>query len=183
MAYKIYTKTGDQGETGLFGGKRLPKYHIRIESYGTVDELNAHLGLVRDGISDAADRELLKNIQDLLFTVGSLLASDPEKPLSTPDLQEEDVEVLELAIDRFEEILPPLKNFIIPGGHPVVSQCHVARCVCRRAERMVVALATEEPVEAIVLRYLNRLSDFLFVLSRKIAQDFGIEEVIWQSRK
>lgn len=183
MAFKIYTKTGDQGETSLFGGKRLPKYHIRIESYGTVDELNAHLGLVRDGITDAADRDLLKNIQDRLFTVGALLATDPEKPLSTPDLLESDVEVLELAIDRFEEALSPLKNFIIPGGHPVVSQCHVARCVCRRAERMVVALSTEEPVEAIVMRYLNRLSDFLFVLSRKIAQDFGIEEVIWQARK
>lgn len=183
MAFKIYTKTGDQGETSLFGGKRLPKYHIRIESYGTVDELNAHLGLVRDSISDTADRELLKNIQDRLFTVGAMLASDPEKPLSTPDLLESDVESLELAIDRFEEVLPPLKNFILPGGHSIVSQCHVARCVCRRAERMVVALSTEEPVEAIVLRYLNRLSDFLFVLSRKIAQDLGIEEVIWQARK
>jgi cob(I)alamin adenosyltransferase len=183
MSFKIYTKTGDQGETGLFGGKRLPKYHLRIESYGTVDELNSYLGLIRDSISDAGDRAAIKTIQDRLFTIGANLASDPEKPLATPDLLDSDVEWLELGIDRMEEKLPVLKNFILPGGHPAVSHCHVGRCICRRAERLVVALSTEEPVEEIILRYLNRLSDYLFVLSRKIGHDLNIEEVVWYPRK
>lgn len=183
MAFKIYTKTGDKGETGLFGGKRLPKYHLRIEAYGTVDELNAHLGLVRDSLADEATRDFLKEIQDRLFTIGANLASDPDKAMSTPDLLDTDIEALEQQMDQMDEHLPPLKNFILPGGHPSVSYCHIARTVCRRAERQVVALAANEPVEEILLRYLNRLSDYLFVLSRKMAQDLGVEEVSWFARK
>ena len=183
MAFKIYTKTGDKGETGLFGGKRLPKYHLRIEAYGTVDELNAHLGLVRDSLVDEATRSFLKEIQDRLFTVGANLASDPDKAMSTPDLLDTDIEALEQQMDQMDAHLPPLKNFILPGGHPSVSYCHIARTVCRRAERQVVALAANEPVEEILLRYLNRLSDYLFVLSRKMAQDLGVEEVSWFARK
>lgn len=183
MAFKIYTKTGDKGETGLFGGKRLPKYHLRIEAYGTVDELNAHLGLVRDSLVDEATRDVLKEIQDRLFTIGANLASDPDKAMSTPDLLDSDIEALEQQMDQMDAHLPPLKNFILPGGHPSVSYCHIARTVCRRAERQVVALAANEPVEEILLRYLNRLSDYLFVLSRKMAQDLGVEEVSWFARK
>ena len=182
MAFKIYTKTGDTGETALFGGRRLPKSHLRIESYGTVDELNSYLGLIRDIVEDAHISSLLKEIQDRLFAVGANLATDPSKNLSTPDVKLEDIQVLEQEIDQMEEVLPPLKNFILPGGHPTVSWCHVARCVCRRAERHVVALNLEEPVEPLVLKYLNRLSDFLFVLSRKIGHDLGAEEVIWKPR-
>lgn len=182
MAFKIYTKTGDAGETGLFGGRRLPKSHLRIESYGTVDELNSYIGVVRDSLADQHIREVLKNIQDRLFAVGANLATDPSKNLSPPDLTMADIQVLETEIDRMEESLPPLKNFILPGGHMTVSFCHVARCVCRRAERLVVALDMSETVEPMVLQYLNRLSDFLFVLARKIGQDAGAEEVVWKPR-
>ncbi|MEZ4949557.1 MAG: cob(I)yrinic acid a,c-diamide adenosyltransferase [Saprospiraceae bacterium] len=160
MAFKIYTKTGDKGETSLFGGKRLPKYHVRIESYGTVDELNSHIGLVRDSIQDKSTRVLLKEIQDRLFTIGSNLASDPAKNMKIPDLTNADIEMLEKQMDLMEKDLPVLKNFILPGGHPTVSFCHIARCVCRRAERMVVALSEEEQVEPIIMTYLNRLSDY-----------------------
>lgn len=180
---KIYTKTGDQGETSLFGGKRLPKNHIRIEAYGTVDELNSWIGLVRDSTAAETTRILLKEIQDRLFTIGSNLASDPDKEMIVPDIKEGDIERLERAMDAMNEDLPPLKNFILPGGDTAVSHCHVARCVCRRAERAVVALQQNEPVEAIVIRYLNRLSDYLFVLARKTAQELGAEEVTWQPRK
>ncbi len=183
MAIKIYTKTGDKGETSLFGGKRLPKNHIRIEAYGTVDELNSYIGLVRDTASDEKSRRFLKEVQDRLFTVGSNLASDPSKDMITPDLKEADITAIEQEIDEMNEILPPLKHFILPGGHSAVSFCHIARCVCRRAERQVVALAIEESVAEIIIRYLNRLSDYLFVLSRKIAYDLGIEEVKWTPRK
>lgn len=183
MAFKIYTKTGDKGETGLFGGKRLPKYHLRIEAYGTVDELNAHLGLVRDSVPSEETRSFLKEIQDRLFTIGANLASDPDKSMSTPDLLPADVEVLEQQMDSMDAHLPPLKNFILPGGHPTVSYSHLARTVCRRAERQVTALAANETVEALILIYLNRLSDYLFVLGRKVAQDLGVEEVAWQPRK
>ena len=182
MAFKIYTKTGDAGETGLFGGKRLPKSHLRIESYGTVDELNSHIGLVRDSLTDAHLLQVLKEIQDRLFAVGANLATDPAKNLTPPDIKLSDIQVLENEIDSMEVQLPPLKNFILPGGHPTVSFCHVARCVCRRAERLVVALNQEEKVEPMVLQYLNRLSDYLFVLARKIGQDLGAGEVIWRPR-
>ncbi len=182
MAFKIYTKTGDKGETSLFGGKRLPKYHIRIEAYGTVDELNSHIGLVRDSIQDGHQKKLLKDIQDRLFAIGSSLASDPDKNMITPDIKESDIEILEQAMDEMDAELPALKNFILPGGHPVVSYCHIARCVCRRAERNTVALAVNEAVEQLVIQYLNRLSDYLFILGRKIAQDLGAEEVVWNPR-
>jgi cob(I)alamin adenosyltransferase len=182
MAFKIYTKTGDEGQTALFGGRRLPKSHLRIESYGTVDELNSFLGLVRDMTNDIHIAAILKDIQDRLFAIGANLASDPSKKLAPPDIKQEDIGLLEREIDVMEEVLPTLKNFILPGGHPAVSHCHVARCVCRRAERLVVALHLEEPVELLVLQYLNRLSDYLFVLSRKIGYDLGVEEVIWKPR-
>ena len=184
MSFKIYTKTGDKGQTSLWGGARVPKHHIRIESYGTVDELNSQIGVVRDYLTDEELRNQLKTIQDRLFTVGSILATDPEKAgkIQTPDLLESDVEQLELWIDQLDALLPELKNFILPGGHPAASFCHVARCVCRRAERIVVALHEIEAVNDLVLQYLNRLSDYLFVLSRRIGQIFGAEEVIWNAR-
>ena len=184
MSFKIYTKTGDKGQTSLWGGARVPKHHIRIESYGTVDELNSHLGLLRDQLQDENIRVDLKNIQDRLFTLGAILATDPEKAgkIQTPDLLLSDIELLETRIDEMEENLPELKNFILPGGHVAVSSCHIARCVCRRAERLVVALNETEPVNELVMQYLNRLSDYLFVLSRRIAQIFGVEEQIWNSR-
>ncbi len=183
MSHKIYTKTGDKGETGLFGGKRLPKFHLRIESYGTVDELNAFLGLIRDHLTDEQTRSTLQKVQDRLFMIGANLASDPDQELPMPGLPESDINFLEAEIDRMNEVLPALKNFILPGGHPVVSYCHVGRCVCRRAERRVVALADEEPVDAIVIRFLNRLSDYLFVLARYAAHQLDVPELLWTGLK
>ncbi len=183
MSFKIYTKTGDKGETGLFGGARLPKHHIRIESYGTVDELNSYLGLLRDQMKEEELKFFLKEIQDRLFAIGSSLASDPNKNMITPDINEGDILVLEHSMDDMDQTLPALKNFILPGGHTTVSFCHIARCVCRRAERNVVALHEIEPVDELVLQYLNRLSDYLFVLGRKMAQDLNAEEVVWNARK
>jgi cob(I)alamin adenosyltransferase len=178
MAFKIYTKTGDTGETGLYGGARVPKFHPRVEAYGTVDELNSYIGLVRDLMEAPQYRDVLKAIQDRLFTIGAVLASDPEKNMRAPDLKESDIQLLENQIDSMESALPALKNFILPGGHPTVSYCNIARTVCRRAERLVVALN----VDPLSIIYLNRLSDYLFVLGRKIGQDLGVEEVIWKSR-
>ena len=178
MAFKIYTKTGDAGETGLYGGARVPKFHPRVEAYGTVDELNSYIGLVRDLMEAPQYRDVLKAIQDRLFTIGAVLASDPEKNMMTPDLKESDIQLLENQIDSMESALPDLKNFILPGGHPTVSYCNVARTVCRRAERLVVALN----VDPLSIIYLNRLSDYLFVLGRKVGQDLGAEEIIWQTR-
>ncbi len=183
MATKIYTKTGDKGETSLFGGKRLPKSHMRIEAYGTVDELNSWIGLMRDLIENEEFKHLLKSVQDRLFTLGSNLASDPDKDMITPDVFETDIEALEKAMDMMNENLPILKNFILPGGHTTVSFCHIARCVCRRAERQVVGLSLYEPVDDLIIRYLNRLSDYLFVLSRQLAKDLQVEEVIWKPRE
>lgn len=183
MAFKIYTKTGDTGDTGLFGGKRLPKNHIRIESYGTVDELNAYIGMLRDLVHTEHQKNILKEIQDRLFTIGSNLASDPEKKMSTPDVKDSDVELLEKEMDKMDEHLPPLKNFVLPGGHPTVSYCHIARTICRRAERTVVALHHNEKVEEIIIRYLNRLSDYLFVLGRQLTRDLKAEEIPWHPRK
>jgi len=182
MAFKIYTKTGDEGQTALFGGKRLPKSHLRIECYGTVDELNSYLGLVRDCTADLHVRELLFEIQNRLFDLGANLATDPAKNLPIPSIAPADIQLLENEIDAMETHLPALKNFILPGGHPTVSHCHMARCICRRAERLVVALNLEENVAPEVLQYLNRLSDFLFVLARKIGHDLGAEEVIWKGK-
>ena len=183
MTFKIYTKTGDKGETSLIGGVRVPKYHLRIESYGTVDELNSYIGLVKDMITVANAKEVLYEIQDRLFTIGSVLASDPEKSkMKIPDLHETDVELLEKEMDAMDENLPELRSFILPGGHPAVSTAHVARCICRRAERLVVHLSNESQVPEIIAVYLNRLSDYLFVLSRKIAIDFNVDEIPWRPR-
>ena len=180
---KIYTRTGDTGLTSLIGGTRVPKSSLRIECYGTVDELNSHLGLVGDQDVNAPRRPLLKEIQDRLFTIGSTLAADPEKSrMKLPDLLATDVELLEQQMDLMNETLPPLRAFILPGGHPAVSQAHVARCVCRRAERLVVDLAAHDFVPELVTMYLNRLSDYLFVLSRAIAHDLGVEEIEWHAR-
>lgn len=182
MAFKIYTKTGDKGQTALFGGKRLPKNHLRIEAYGTVDELNSYIGLVRDSTEDVQVRLRLFDIQNRLFDLGATLASDPDKNMPVPSVDLNDIQLLEKEIDSMEEALPPLKNFILPGGHTTVSFCHVARCVCRRAERLVVALHAEEPVDEQVLTYLNRLSDYLFVLARKLSKDLGATEVLWKAK-
>lgn len=182
MAFKIYTKTGDAGKTGLFGGKRVLKSDLRIDGYGTVDELNSHIGLLRDHLTEPAPRNLLKEIQNRLFTIGANLAMDPAKNLDPPDIHLSDIELLENQIDEMEKDLAPLKNFILPGGHPTVSYAHVCRTVCRRAERLVVALHQVEPVEELVLKYLNRLSDFFFVLGRKIAHDLDVKEVTWSKR-
>ncbi len=183
MAFRIYTKAGDKGETSLFGGKRLPKSHIRIDAYGTVDELNSCIGLVRDHSANETTRDVLKEVQGRLFTIGANLASDPDKDMAVPDLREEDIGLLEKEMDRMDESLPELRNFILPGGHPAVSFCHIARCVCRRAERRVVALAQAEWADEMIIRYLNRLSDYLFVLARQIAREHGAEEISWAPRR
>ena len=187
MSTKIYTKTGDKGQTSLIGGTRLPKHHIRIEAYGTVDELNSFIGLVRDSISEKELFDLLIEIQDRLFTIGSLLAADPEKnKMQLPQLNESDVVLLEKAIDKMNETLPEMKSFVLPGGHPTVSYCHIARCVCRRAERATLKLSESagggEKVDELIYKYLNRLSDYLFVLSRKLTQDLKANEIPWKPK-
>jgi cob(I)alamin adenosyltransferase len=180
---KIYTKTGDQGQTSLIGGTRVPKHHLRIESYGTVDELNSFIGLIRDQQVSEHQQNLLKEIQDRLFTIGSALASDPEKSkMKIPDLHQEDIELLEKEIDTMTADLPELRHFILPGGSNAVSFCHLARCVCRRAERICVHLSEDSFVDEKVMVYLNRLSDYLFVLSRKLCFDNQIEENKWIPR-
>lgn len=185
MALKIYTKTGDAGKTSLIGGTKVPKNHLRIETYGTIDELNSYIGLVTDCINEEGSKLLLKEIQDRLFTIGSSLACDPQKEplMKMPDLQEADVELLEKEIDKMNEILPPMKFFILPGGHPSVSTTHIARCVCRRAERLCVNMQEQDLfVSPLVIKYINRLSDYLFVLSRYIAHLLGVAEVAWKPR-
>ena len=180
---KIYTKTGDKGQTSLIGGVRVAKYHLRIESYGTIDELNSFIGLVRDQEMNKHDKEVLKEIQDRLFTIGSSLASDPEKSrMKIPELRREDVELLEMEIDRMNEKLPELKHFILPGGNTAVSFCHAARSICRRAERITVHLAEQSSVDELIIIYLNRLSDYLFVLSRMLCFNHGIVENVWHPR-
>ncbi|HEY0670219.1 MAG TPA: cob(I)yrinic acid a,c-diamide adenosyltransferase [Sphingobacteriaceae bacterium] len=180
---KIYTKTGDKGYTSLIGGTRVPKYHLRIETYGTVDELNSYIGLVRDQALSIHQKTMLKEIQDRLFTIGASLASDPEKSkMKIPDLKNSDIELLEQEMDKMNEELPELKHFILPGGSTTVSFCHIARCICRRAERLTVQLNEESFVDNTVIIYLNRLSDYLFTLARKVALDNQIEESIWIPR-
>ncbi len=185
MALKIYTKTGDLGKTSLIGGTKVPKSHLRIESYGTVDELNSYIGLVSDVITDNESKIILKEIQDRLFTVGSSLACDPDKEplMKIPDLKEQDVELLEKQIDKMNEVLPVMKFFILPGGHPAISTAHVARCVCRRAERLCVNMQEHELfVDPLVIKYINRLSDYLFVLARYIGHLLQVEEIAWKPR-
>jgi len=179
MAMKIYTKTGDAGETSLFGGKRLPKDHIRIDAYGNVDELNAHIGMVRDLISDDVQKSILTQVQKTLFVLGSYLAKDPDKDMQLPSLDEGEIALLESNIDALDASLPALKHFILPGGHPLASHCQIARTVCRRAERSVVALAHNEDVPAYITKYLNRLSDYLVILCRYITHQMGAEEIKW----
>jgi cob(I)alamin adenosyltransferase len=181
---KIYTKKGDQGQTSLIGGMRVPKFDLRIDSYGTVDELNSHLGLLRDQNIDEQYKAQIIDIQQILFTVGSHLAVGKEgSSMKLPELRQEHVNFLEQSIDAMDEKLEPMRFFVLPGGHPAVSQAHIARCVCRRAERLVVHLASEENVDALILTYLNRLSDYLFTLSRKIGRDLGANEQPWIPEK
>ena len=180
---KIYTKTGDKGQTSLIGGTRVPKYHLRIEAYGTVDELNSYIGLIMCQDIDPHYQTVLKEIQDRLFTVGASLASDPEKSrMKIPDLNAPDITLLEEEMDKMNELLPALTHFVLPGGNSVVSYCHLARCVCRRAERLTVHLASESFVDENMTVYLNRLSDYLFVLARKLNLDAKTPENIWIPR-
>ena len=180
---KIYTKTGDKGQTSLVGGTRVSKTELRIEAYGTVDELNSYVGLVRDQAVNNDRKDILKEIQDRLLTIGSILASEPEQTKKRiPDLHESDIELLEKEMDRMDESLEPMRFFILPGGHQSVSFGHLARTVCRRAERMVIRLSQETEVNDLVIRYLNRLSDYLFVLCRMMIKDLNIEEISWKPR-
>ncbi|MFZ9504324.1 MAG: cob(I)yrinic acid a,c-diamide adenosyltransferase [Cyclobacteriaceae bacterium] len=180
---KIYTKTGDSGETSLIGGKRVSKAELRIRAYGTVDELNAHIGLLRDQAVNKSRLKILIEIQDRLFTMGSLLASpDSESSIKLPQLSEQDVSWLEVEIDKMDKTLPPMRSFVLPGGHPAVSIGHITRTVCRRAEREVVLLSQHEGVDLLVIKYLNRLSDYFFVLCRKMSAELKITEVPWKPR-
>lgn len=186
MAFRIYTKTGDKGTTALIGGTRVGKDHIRIEAYGTVDELNSFMGLMADQAADYQINEWTYKIQDRLFTVGSLLAKDPNKEvkMALPSLKEEDITWMEGLIDKMTEELPPMRSFVLPGGHVASSTAHVARCVCRRAERICVAMENmDEPVPEFVLPYLNRLSDFLFTISRYILIKNNVEDKPWLADK
>jgi len=188
---KIYTKTGDKGTTALFGGTRVPKHHIRIESYGTIDELNSHIGLIRDQAIDLIHKKVLMEIQDRLFTVGAILATDPEKAtlkndkdrLNIPKISESDIKLLEDNMDNMNAALPPMTNFVLPGGHQTVSFCHIARTVCRRAERLASHLNDMEPFQPETLMYINRLSDYLFVLARKLSHELQAEEIKWIPKK
>jgi cob(I)alamin adenosyltransferase len=185
VAIKIYTRTGDKGKTSLIGGTKVPKSDIRIDTYGTVDELNSWIGLVNDQLNDAELKDELKEIQDRLFTIGSSLATDAEKEpkMKLPDLHQKDIEFLEKKIDFMTGQLPEMKSFILPGGHTTVSYIHIARCVCRRAERLAVNMQLHELfVDEKVIQYLNRLSDYLFTLARYAGKKLGAEEVAWKPR-
>ena len=182
---KIYTKTGDKGTTSLLGGTKVSKGHLRIEAYGTVDELNSYIGLCNDLLTDKSSKSIMQEIQDRLFTLGAALACDPEKEtkMKIPDLKEDDISLLEKEIDKMQEELPVMKNFILPGGHPAVSFAHVARCVCRRAERCTVNLQENNgAVDQLIIKYLNRLSDYLFVLARYLGMKNNAPEIIWKAR-
>jgi cob(I)alamin adenosyltransferase len=183
MSFKIYTRKGDDGKTGLIGGDRVAKHHIRVESYGTVDELNSHIGLVRSFIGGTTEETVLAEIQDSLFVVGSHLASSPHSKMELPAFEEEIVAKMETEIDRLTALLPELRNFILPGATQQGAHCHVARCVCRRAERLVVHLSDIEELPDFIIKFLNRLSDYLFTLSRFLDQNFGGREIPWIPRK
>jgi len=185
MALRIYTKTGDDGTTSLIGGTKVPKSHFRIEAYGTVDELNSYVGLCRDLLNDADSQQLLAEVQDRLFTIGSSLACDADKEpgMALPDLVDDDVRLLEKEIDRMTEALPEMKHFILPGGAVAVSQLHILRCICRRAERCCVRMQYEGiHVNELVVKYLNRLSDYFFVLARYTGQQLNVKENSWRPR-
>lgn len=180
---KIYTKTGDKGKTSLIGGTRVPKHHQRIEAYGTIDELMAHIGLLNDELTESGLKTVMLEIQDRLMTCASVLAADCEDcEVKIPEIIPEDIEFLEQLIDAYDKELEPLRMFVLPGGHVVASHCHIARTVCRRAERIVTGLAENFYVPEYVIQYLNRLSDYLFILSRKILKDFNIDEIRWRAR-
>ncbi len=180
---KVYTRKGDSGDTSLIGGVRVPKDSLRIDAYGTVDELNSFVGLLRDNGIDQHAVEVLIEIQDRLFTLGSLLAEAPKgSKMQLPQIIQSDIDLLENEIDKMDEVLPPMTSFVLPGGHPSVSLAHVCRAVCRRAERLTVNLNREEPLDPIIVKYLNRLSDYLFVLSRKLAHDLKVDETPWKPR-
>jgi cob(I)alamin adenosyltransferase len=185
MAFKIYTKTGDGGNTSLIGGTKVAKNNIRIDAYGTIDELNSYIGLIGDQVNDTRTKSTLKEIQDRLFTIGSTLATDPEKQtaIHLPDLLEDDVALLEKEIDSMHEVLPVMKHFILPGGHVAVSTIHIARCVCRRAERLCVGMKEQNLfVDPLVIKYVNRLSDYLFVAARYTGHLLNVSEVAWYPR-
>ena len=185
MALKIYTKTGDLGKTSLIGGTKVAKNNIRIEAYGTIDELNSFIGLTADQLSHTHSKDILKEVQDRLFTIGSSLACDPDKEplLKIPDLKEAEIELMQKEIDKMKEELAPMKSFILPGGHPAISTAHVTRCVCRRAERLCVNMKEHDLfVEPLVIKYLNRLSDYLFVLARYTGYLLGVEDIPWKPR-
>ena len=188
---KIYTKTGDTGTTALFGGTRVKKYNLRIESYGTVDELNSYIGLIKDQDISDINKSYLLQIQNELFTLGAMLATPPEKEtlksgkqrLNIPKIDETSILSLEKKIDKIDEELPQMTHFILPGGHQAVSFCHIARCVCRRAERLSVELNDQEKINTNIIIYLNRLSDYLFMLARKLSMDLLVEEIKWIPEK
>lgn len=188
---KIYTKTGDKGTTSLYGGTRVPKYHLRIESYGTIDELNSYIGLISTQQIDENTTTSLLKIQNELFTIGSMLATPQDKEtlksgkerLNIPKVDTNSITYLEQEIDTMNENLPAMTHFVLPGGHQTVSYCHIARCICRRAERITVQLSEEVLINENVLKYLNRLSDYLFVLARKLTYDNNIEEIPWIPEK
>jgi len=184
MSFKIYTKTGDLGSTSLIGGTKVLKSDLRIEAYGTIDELNSYIGLCRDLVATEPERQTLREVQDRLFTIGSTLACDPEKDtkMKIPDLHESDITYLENEIDQMDGRLPEMKNFIIPGGHPTLSHLHIARCICRRAERCCVRLHGVSPLEPIVIKYLNRLSDYIFMLARYQGKQLSVDEIPWRPR-
>jgi cob(I)alamin adenosyltransferase len=188
---KIYTKTGDKGKTSLFGGTRVPKYHLRIEAYGTVDELNSYIGLIRDQKVDSHTGKVLIKIQNELFTLGAMLATPPEKEtlksgkerLNINKINAKSITLLEVEIDKMNESLPPMTNFVLPGGHTTVSFCHIARCICRRAERICTQLSDTSRINDQIIIYLNRLSDYLFVLARKLTIDNQAQEIPWIPEK
>ncbi len=176
---KIYTKTGDDGTTSLYGGQRVNKHNLKVEAYGSIDELNAQLGLLRDLVDDYDIKSKIILIQKVLFSIGSILASTPKMKHKLPKMKPSDVEFLELEMDGMTANLDPMTHFILPGGHPIVSQCHVARCVCRRSERRVCQLAENEDIDPTLIKFINRLSDYLFILSRSLARSLSVEETKW----
>ncbi|NQX81686.1 MAG: cob(I)yrinic acid a,c-diamide adenosyltransferase [Flavobacteriaceae bacterium] len=188
---KIYTKTGDKGTTGLYGGTRVAKHNIRIEAYGTIDELNSYIGLIKDLINDDKISDILLRIQNELFTMGAMLATpessktmrNGKERLNIEKVETDNVLFLEQTIDDMDKKLKPMTSFVLPGGHPTISHIHIARCICRRAERIIVRLSEEENIEKEILKYTNRLSDLLFVLSRFMSFSLKIDEIPWIPKK